>query len=319
MKKVCALLFAGVVVLGMFSACSRQDSNDPVRIGINPWPGYEFLYLAAEKGFFMAEGLEVELLELASLADVKRTFEQGRADGMASTIIEAVQVASASNNPIALVLVPDYSNGGDIIVAREPFSSMADLKGKKVGVELGLLGTYILSRATETAGLSLDDVVEINVEQLSAREALLSGQVDAMVTYPPFSTEILKLPGVKQIFSTREIPGEVIDAVSIRVDALENPQQWQEKFHSAWQRALDFTAENPAEAYRIMAGREGISVEEFEDALKGISVISSQDQAMILGSDALESNLESVCETLKRAGDNVIDCKDIHRKLKSSL
>ena len=319
MKKFFAFLVSGVFFLGMFSACARQDSNGPVRIGVNPWPGYEFLYLAAEKGFFLAEGLEVELLEHASLADVKRTFEQGRADGMASTVIEAVQVASNSSKPIALVLVPDYSHGGDIIVAREPFSSMADLKGKKVGVELGLLGTYILSRAIETAGLSLDDVVEINVEQLSGKEAILSGQIDAMVSYPPFSTELLKLPGVKQIFSTREIPGEVIDTVSIRVDALKNPRQWQEKFHAAWQRALDFTAENPAEAYRIMAGREGISVAEFEDALKGITVINGQDQTSILGSDALKTNLKNVCETLKRAGDNVIDCKNIHLKLKSSL
>ena len=173
MKRV-SLSLAIVLSICLLSSCARQNSSEAVRIAINPWPGYEFLYLADQKGFFEAEGLNVELLELASLADVKRVFEQERADGMASTAIEAVQVATSSTKDITIVLVPDYSNGGDIIVARDPITKLEELKGKKVGVEIGLLGTYILSRAMETAGLKADDVIEINVEQLSAEEALMA-------------------------------------------------------------------------------------------------------------------------------------------------
>lgn len=318
MKRIGVTLVA-VLAICLVGACVRQDSPETVRIGINPWPGYEFLYLASEKGYFAAEGLDVELLELASLADVKRIFEQGRADGMASTVIEAVQVASSSKKAIALVLIPDYSNGGDIIVAREPISELADLKGKKVGVELGLLGTYILARAMETAGLTVDDVIEINVEQLSAEQAIISGQIDAMVTYPPFSISILKRTGVKQLFSTSEIPGEVIDTVSIREDAVANPKVWQEKFHNAWQRALHFASKNPEEAYQIMAKREGITAQEFAEALKGITILDKQDQSAILGSEKLRANLEHVCETLKRAEDLDFDCKKIHRRLRASI
>lgn len=303
------------LALYLLSSCTRQDASETVRIAINPWPGYEFLYLAAQKGYFAAEGLDVELLELASLADVKRIFEQERADGMASTAIEAVQVASTSRGDIILVLVPDYSNGGDVIVAHDPISELADLNGKKVGVEIGLLGTYILSRAMETAGLTVDDVTEINVEQLSAEQALMSGQVDAMVTYPPFSTSILKRTGVKKIFSTVEIPEEIIDTVSIRADAMANPTLWQEKFHNAWQRASNYASENPEEAYRIMAEREGITVPEFTDALKGINILDKHDQSAILGSKKLKANLERVCETLKRAGEMDFDCTQIHQKL----
>jgi NitT/TauT family transport system substrate-binding protein len=290
-----------------------------VRIAINPWPGYEFLYLADQKGFFEAEGLDVELLELASLADVKRVFEQERADGMASTAIEAVQVATSSTKEITIVLVPDYSNGGDIIVARDPISKLEDLKGKKVGVEIGLLGTYILSRAMETAGLKADDVIEINVEQLSAEEALMAGQIDAMVTYPPFSTSILKQKGIRKIFSTDQIPEEIIDTVSIRADAIAEPKLWQEKFHNAWQRALDFASNNPEEAYRIMAEREGITAKEFAEALKGMHILNKQDQSAILGSKKLKANLERVCETLNRTGEMDFNCANIHTKVNASL
>ena len=313
MKKVSLPLI--VVLALLLGSCNRQDASEKVRIAINPWPGYEFLYLAAEKGYFEAQGLDIELLELASLADVKRIFEQQRADGMASTAIEAA--TSTSTGEIIIVLVPDYSHGGDVIVAKDPISSVTELKGKKVGVEIGLLGTYILSRAMATVELSLDDVIEINVEQLSAEQAIISGEVDAMVTYPPFSLSILKRGDVNKIFSTVAIPEEIIDTVSIRADAVANPILWQNKFHNAWQRALDFASENPEEAYRIMAEREGITAQEFEEALQGMNILNKHDQSTILGSNKLKSNLELVCETLKRTGDMNFDCTKIHSRLKT--
>ena len=75
--------------LGLFSvlalsACSEAPS-DPLRVGINPWPGYGPLFLAADKGFFAEEGIDVELVELTSLADVRRAFERGQIDGMTSS------------------------------------------------------------------------------------------------------------------------------------------------------------------------------------------------------------------------------------------
>lgn len=314
MKSLNTLLAITLTILALTS-CARPVQSPTIRIAINPWPGYEFLYLAAQKGYFEAEGLDIELLELASLADVKRVFEQGRADGMASTAIEVVQVASTLDTQIHVVLIPDYSDGGDVIVAKDPISTPADLKGKKVGVEIGLLGSYILSRALNTNGISADDVIEINVEQLSAEQALLSGQIDAMVTYPPFSTAILKRTSIRQIFSTAEIPGEVIDTVSIRGGAITDLPAWRARFHNAWQRALDFAAESPDEAYRIMAEREGITAQDFADALTGMTILDKRAQSTILGSKKLTDNLQRVCETLIRTNEGSPDCSVVQRRV----
>ena len=71
-------LFIAVILL--LSAC-RETPNPPLRIAINPWPGYEFLYLAERLKLFEAEGVEVRILQFSSLNDSRRAFELGKADG----------------------------------------------------------------------------------------------------------------------------------------------------------------------------------------------------------------------------------------------
>jgi len=297
------------------TSCTERPEQKTIRLGINPWPGYEFLYLADQKGFFKEEGLDIELVELASLADVKRVFEQGRIDAMASTIIEAVEVSLNSDQKIHIVLIPDFSNGGDVILANKPIASIADLKGKKIGVELGLLGSFILSQALIKNGLSPDDIIRLNVEQLDAENQLMSANIDAMVTYPPFSTETLRHGTVNQIFSTADIPGDVIDVVSIRGGSLVNPAQWQHKLFTVWQRALDYAKKNPDDANKIMSEREGISVEEFVDALTGMTIVEKDRQTELLNSKQLANNILKVCITLNQVNTANHQCKTISDRI----
>jgi len=136
-----------------------------------------------------------------------------------------------------------------------------------------------------------------------------------MVTYPPFSTEILRQDNASQIFSTAEIPGDVIDVVVVRENALLNPTQWQQKLFSAWQRALDFAKSNPDEAYKIMAEREGISVEEFLEALAGVSIIEKDQQLKTLHSEQLTNNILKVCQTLNKMEKHQNTCETISSKI----
>ena len=74
-----------------------------------------------------------------------------------------------------------------MIISKEPINSVTDLKGRKVGTEVGSLGKYVLYAALAKYDMSLDDVTVVNVEQLNAKNAMDSNEVDAMVTYPPYS------------------------------------------------------------------------------------------------------------------------------------
>ena len=228
-------------------ACSKPQP--PISIAINPWPGYEFLYLAEHKGFFKQLGADIKLVQLSSLGDAQRAYVNGRVDGLTSTIIEAVQVEPLGGKPLKVVLVPDYSNGGDVILTSKAYPDMISLKGKTIGCEVSSLGMFILRRALTKAGMTLEDVNIINVEQSSGQARLTQGKIDAFVSYPPVSISILESDDYHQVFDSSQIPFEIIDTVSISTEVLERQPNLVSQLHQAWQMSLDYTRNNPEEAY----------------------------------------------------------------------
>ncbi len=300
-----------LLLLFLVASCDTLNPTPKVRLAINPWPGYEFLYLASEKAFYAKFNLDVEIIELASLADVQRMYIQGRADGMASTMIEVVHAAGQTRIPLSIVLVTDYSDGGDVVLSHRSLQTVADLQGKVVMAELGSLGMFMLSRALDSAGLTLDDIRLDASEQLEIAQSLQQGQLDAAVSYPPFSTQVLRDPNFHILFDSSQIPQQVIDVVSIKSEILEQDPDWVRRFHLLWAHTLQYVTENPEESYAIMARREGISVAEFQQALQGLKVISALDQADALVTEKLLENANQVCDVLARSHSIRFHCQDL--------
>ena len=301
---LCGILFG---ILGCI-----QQPEQPAKLAINPWPGYEFLSLAEKKGFFKQVGANVELVELGTLTDVQRAYLGNRVDGFASTLIEAVQSQALGNNPLNIVMVADYSNGGDVIVANESIKSFADIKGKRVGCEVSALGIFVLQRALATAGLSLEDVTLVNTEQAQGIEKMKNDEIDAFVTYPPFSINALKIAGNHQIFDSSKIPFEIIDTLSISKKVLDRNPDLPKKIHQAWNMALEYTAEHPQDAYQTMAQREGITVEEFKDVLSDLVILDMEQQkALIQDTQKLNEAVDHVCKTLVHVKSIETDCNQL--------
>ncbi|MBI1854182.1 MAG: ABC transporter substrate-binding protein, partial [Planctomycetes bacterium] len=212
-----ALLILAVPIL---AGCGPEPAM-PLRLGINSWPGYEVMYLAQEKGLFAAEGVNVRLVEYSSLGDTRRAFERGSVDGMLCTTVELLQARERSTRRPVAILMTDFSNGSDVILAREAVSSVADLRGKRVGVEVAALGPFLLSRALERAGLELADVSLVPMDQTDMPRAITEGRVDAVVAYPPASTETLRGGAIRTLFTSAEIPAEVVDVVVLDAAILE--------------------------------------------------------------------------------------------------
>ncbi len=53
-------------------------SGPTLRVGLNPWPGYEVLFIAEHVDYFRDEGVAVRLIEFTSLSDCRRAYERDR-------------------------------------------------------------------------------------------------------------------------------------------------------------------------------------------------------------------------------------------------
>ncbi|WP_372870599.1 ABC transporter substrate-binding protein [Shewanella sp.] len=288
-----------LLIAGFLLGC-EPSPREKIIVAINPWPGYEILYLAEQKGYLREQGLNIELVQVATLSDAQRAYLSERVAGFTSTMIEAVQVEAFGGKPIKVVLAADYSNGGDVIVTRKEFADLPSLKGKTIGCEVSSLGIYILSRALAARGMLLDDVTVLNVEQGDGARQLASGEIDAMVTYPPYSLMSLKSDNNHVVFTTREIPGEILDTLSLSADVVKAHPDLVPKLRVAWQKSLDYFQTNPDESVAIMARREGIPPEDFIEAINDLYLLTAADQESLFADKAqLENMARSVCSTLK--------------------
>lgn len=270
----------------LLSACSPPE--EPLRIAINPWPGYEFLYLAERLNLYEAEGVKVRVLQFSSLNDARRAYEQGKVDGFAGTPVELLAAAQNSRRRPRVVYLTDYSNGGDMIIAGRQLEGVEALAGKRVGVEVNTLNTYVLARALQHHGLSLAQVNLVSLPQTAMEEALAEGTVDAVVSYPPYSVRLLRNPRLQRLFDTREIPGEVLDLLAIDDDVLQQRGPAVRALLRGMARAMEHARAHPEEAYAIMAAREGLTPEEFRQAIEeDLQLLGPADQARFHGPQGL--------------------------------
>jgi len=265
---------------------------------MNPWPTYEFFSLAQEKGFFKDAGVDVRLIEFSSLSDARRAFERGQLDVFCTTIIEVLQARAFSKRSPQIVKVIDYSLGADVILTKSQIKNADTLRGARVGVELASLGIFVLTRGLQSFGLSLTDIHAINMDQLSMEEALRAGEIDAMVTYPPTSVRLQRDNSVNTIFSSAQIPGEVIDVIAI--DKLLHQERSNEVrlLLQSFDRAMEYAKDHPDESYKIMAQHEGIKPDEFAKAIKdGIVLVTAVEQKSYLD---VNGKLGSIINTADR-------------------
>ena len=289
-----ALLVLVSVTATLFWWQSHSQQR-PLRIGLNPWPGYEFLYLAQERGFYQDAGVSVQLVEFSSLSDARRAYERGQIDGLGTTVIEVLQAHQVTNRTLQVVDVVDYSDGADEVLVRQ---GRKDLRGARIGVELGSLGIYVLVCALESQGLTLSDTTVLNLDQLSMQEAFQAGEIDAMVTYPPISLSIKREKKSISLFSSANIPGQVVDDIAIDAAVVAERTEDVRRLLSALHRANEFAEREPGIAMPIMAAREGISPTEFAAALQdGIKLVSAQEQEGFLKPGG---KLEKVLDTADR-------------------
>ncbi len=287
-------------LLVLSTACFRPES-DKLRIAINAWPGYEFLFLAQDQGFFAEAGLDVDLLETTSLQDSLQLFVSKRCDAMACTIIEAVLAGDQRSDPPLAVLYCDYSNGADVLLSREGISGFESLRGKRVGVERASLGLVVLHRALVRNGMGFEDVEIVFVDQISMADRF-GADLDAVVSYPPVSTGILRDNSVNILFSSAEIPYEILDMVVVSQSyEAENPEVMS-RLQAVWKRSLDYWKEQPAAANAVMAKRLGISVEEIGLAYEEMVIIEPVDSLDEAARDKLRQSAATADGALRTLG-----------------
>lgn len=259
-----ALLLAGVLV---WSTCSAPATS-LLRVGTKVWIGSEPLYVAAERGRF--EGTPVRLIDYSSGSQAISAFRNRSIEAASLTLDEALELAQ-NDDDVRIVLVEDISAGADVLLSTPATSTLADLRGQRIGYESTAAGAFLLSRALEAGGLTPEDVVPVPVQFDEHEKAFSDGRVDAVVTFEPARTRLLTL-GARELFSTRDLPNEVIDVIVVRASVMANDPDAIASLLRGWFDGVDAVVSEPDAFERQTAKRLGLTVDEVRNAYRLIEL-----------------------------------------------
>ena len=250
----------------------------PLKVGYSDWPGWVAWQVAIEKGWFKEAGVDVKFdwFDYSASMDA---FTAGKIDGVTVTNGDAL-VTGASGAKNVMILLTDYSNGNDMIVAKPGIKSLKDLKGKKVGLEAGFVEHLLLLNGLEKAGLKESDVTLVNTKTNETPQALASGDLAAIGAWQPNSGEAMKrVPGAKPIYTSADEPGLVYDVLTVSPSSLAARHADWEKVIKVWGRVVTYINDpkTQLDAVKIMSARVGLKPDAYLPLLKGTHLLSLEE------------------------------------------
>ncbi|MDX2470133.1 MAG: ABC transporter substrate-binding protein [SAR324 cluster bacterium] len=273
----------------------------PIRVGSSIWPGYEPLFLA-NKITDWGKNKSVRMVEFSSATEVTRAFRNRSLEAAALTLDEVLLLREAGL-PVTVVLVLDVSRGGDVIMAKPQYKNIKELKNKKFGVESGALGAFVLTRALELHGLTLNDIKIVPIEVNRHESAYRSDLIDAAVTFEPTKTNLAKL-GAREVFSSREIPNEIIDVLVVHNKILQSKKAQTRELIQGWFQALQFIKKDPNRAAKLMSVRLKITPHEVLTSFQGLSLPSVKENHGLLSGQhpIINQTVKRLQKTLEKSG-----------------
>ncbi|QZY52730.1 aliphatic sulfonate ABC transporter substrate-binding protein [Leucobacter tenebrionis] len=277
-------------------------SGETIRMGTQPWLGYGQWYVAEDQGFFADRGVEVELSSFNADADVNAALAAGRLD-MANVGAQAALQFIEQGVDVSIVLMLDSATEADAIIAGDGVSSVEDLAGKKVGFERGATSEILLAEALEEAGMGFDDIETVELSADKVTPTLVSGSIDAGVTYEPYISEALGSgKGIDTVATAGEYPGLITDVLVVRDEVLEQRPDEVTEVLAAWDDAVAYYDANTDEAREIIATGVGTDASELETAFDGVHFYSLAENRELLSGEYLEETLPALIEVAKRIG-----------------
>ena len=306
-----ALLSCLALGAAALAAC-QPPPQAPLKLGLNPWVGYDPMVLARDRG--LLDAAQVKVVELASSSETQRHLRNGLLDGAALTLDETLRLADEGVD-LRIVLLLSTSAGADVVMARPDIRSPAGLRGRSIAVERTTVGALMLQRLLQVGGLQPHEVQVRNLEASQHLAALRNGLVDAAVTYEPLAGT-LQAEGLRPVFDSRQMPGDIVDVLVVRAETLSRGpppgagarggggQRLVEGAVRGWGGGLSALESDPQASAELLAVGVDLTPADYLTTLKGLKFYTDQEgQALMSGRPrALGRQSESLATTLGLMG-----------------
>ncbi|AFZ09362.1 ABC-type nitrate/sulfonate/bicarbonate transport system periplasmic component-like protein [Oscillatoria nigro-viridis PCC 7112] len=277
MSKLLNYICIFIITCWLLFACQSSQplkvKRPSLKVSCVPFVGYTPLIVAQEKGFFKAQGVDVELSYIKHSQLLFADFSAGKYDAIALTLGDFV-ILSATYPDIQAVMVVDESTGADVVVAQSDIKTIPNLKGKNLGATLGDFSEVFVTEMLKTSKLTSDDVRLVKVETFEVPNRLQNNTIQAGHTWEPYLSEALKL-GAHILFTSKQTPGLILDLIAFRGEVIRDRPEDIRAFVRGGLQGLSYWEANIPEGKEIVSKAlnipintisfEGIDLTDFAD------------------------------------------------------
>jgi len=193
------ILVVVIVIGSAVGSCSQQtakytDTMETVTIGVAVTPLSSPVITANLQGYFIDNGLDVTIKEYVSGRHALEGMFAGEVD-ICTVADTPIVFNSFERRDFRIFATFVYSYNDSKVVTRKDtnINMGTDLKGKKVGVQIGASSHFFLGVFLAHNHLPISQVVLIDIKTVDLPVALKNNEVDAISAWEPFAYKAKQL------------------------------------------------------------------------------------------------------------------------------
>ena len=249
MKRVLAVIFS--LMLFMTVGCGPEQQGKDTKlskltIGLMPDTDSIPFIIAAERGYFAEEGVEVELVPFKSAMERDAALQSGNLDGAVSDLLAVIFARSGGFSMHAV----SYTDGNYNLVAggNAGISAAADLRGKEIAISRNTIIEYVTDEILSVNGMKEQDVSKVVIPQIPVRlEMLQSGNLAAAVLPEPMAS-VAVASGSRYVTGSGDLginPGVIVFTDS----SINEKAQSIRAMYRAYNKAVKYLNDTPRAEY----------------------------------------------------------------------
>jgi ABC-type nitrate/sulfonate/bicarbonate transport system substrate-binding protein len=249
----------------MLSAACAAQAETVVRVGNSSSTAFNFMPLAfgIQQGIFAKNGIDVQVVDLGGAAKIFQALIGGSID---------VSLAAGTDIPFILKGVPETGVGalaitpallGVIVPWDSPIHTLADLKGKKIGVStVGSLTEWVAFAAAAKGGLAKSDITTVADGSTTPPQvaALETHQVDAQVSGVALGWNLEEQKKGRLLAPASDFVGPfLLNVIYAQNDFVKEHPDAVRGFLKGWYETVNFMATHRAETVKFAKSIDGFS------------------------------------------------------------
>ena len=240
-------------------------------------------------------GIKINIVQLNDYIESINQYTAGQFDGCTMTNMDALTIPAAGGVDTTALILGSYSEGNDGVVMKGEGKTLSDLKGMKVYLPELSVSHYLLVRGLEKAGLSEKDVTVVNTSDADIVSAFSTESVQATVAWNPQLSAIKSEPKTTEVFSSSQVPGELIDMMVVNSETLKDNPDLGKALTGAWYEMMGLMKSRDTKVLNAMAVASGTDLAGYESQLKTTHLLyTPQDNIAFVTSSELVSTMQRV-------------------------